>query len=445
MANYLVLGSGLVAGPCVEYLCRDTQNKVVVASNLLDEAEALASPFENANAVFLDVGAPGELTTLARDFDVVLSLVPPPFHARVARACITAGTHMVTASYQTDEMRALDVAAKDAGVCLFNEIGLDPGIDHLAAKKIIDAAHAKGEKIESFVSWCGGVPAPASNTNPLGYKFSWQPKGAILVLLNEALYLKNGEVERVQADALMDWARPVFIGAEGFQCYPNRNSVQYRDIYGLSDIQTLIRGTLRWPGFCNIMQLAKWMGLFGQDEVVVDGCQSWRDYIVRLNAGETLDALQAESDRAAWAALDWLGVFSETPVGEQATPLDAFCDLLLAKLSYGPDEQDMVMLIHKFVIRRPDGSRYCQQAVLRREGHIGGPSAMAQTVGLPIAMAARLLGGGHLRKSGLVLPVSPEIYEPLLDWLAEEGIGFEETTFEASDTRAPEFLAELQY
>ncbi|HHI88391.1 MAG TPA: saccharopine dehydrogenase [Hellea balneolensis] len=443
MTNYLVLGSGLVAGPCVDYLCRQPESHVTVASNLPDEAQALVNGYDNARAVHLDASDEDEMVGLVRAHDVAISLLPPAFHVPVAEACIRGGTHFVSASYETEAMRALAGAAEQAGVGLFNEIGLDPGIDHLGAMQIIDKARADGERITHFVSWCGGLPAPHSNDNPLGYKFSWQPKGAILVLLNTAQFLQDGAPVHVPGKRLMDWARPVVIGAERFACYPNRNSINYREIYGLDGIDTLIRGTLRWPGFCEIMAAAKRLSLFAQSPHEQPSQTSWCDLVKSLNQGQEIADIRQGLSRRARTALDWLGVFSNAPVGPHVTPLDAFCALLLERLSYAPGEQDMIVLSHKFILRRPDGSQRFKQMILRLEGRPGGPSAMARTVGLPAAMAARLLGEGQLQKTGLILPVSPDIYTPMLNWLAAEGICFEEQAFGPDEMSTQTFLVEL--
>ncbi len=449
MAKYLVLVAGLVVAPLVEYLCRKPENIVVIANDILSDAQDLAAPYKDASAEFLDVSDVQALQTRAADFDVVLSMVPPPLHPLVAQACIAAKAHMVSASYQSAEMLALSADAKAAGVTILNEIGLDPGIDHLSAVQIIDAAHAEGEQIEAFVSWCGGIPAPDDNNNPLGYKFSWNPKGAILVLLNEARYMQGGVNKTIAPKNLMNWAKPVHIGGLDLECYPNRNSLLYKDIYNIPEVKTLIRGTLRYPGFCQIMQLAKTLGLFGFEKITGSKTTSWKDYIAILNGGASLETLRKTAPNKPWQALEWLGVFSDTPVHAGQTPLDVFCNLLLEKLSYLDGERDMIVLQHKFIIKRTDGTKYYRSALLKYIGEQDGKngikaiSAMAATVGLPAAMAAQMIADGHITQTGMVLPVSPNIYEPILRLLKLDNIEFAEQIWEQDQMNAAKFIPEL--
>ncbi len=442
MAKFLVLGAGLVAAPLVAYLCRRSDNKVVIANNVLADAEALSTPHPNASAEFFDVTDAAALTKCAAEYDVVLSMVPPPFHPLVAQACIAAKTHMVSASYQSPEMLALDNDAKAAGICILNEIGLDPGIDHLGAMQIIDEAHKGGETIEAFVSWCGGIPAPDDNDNPFGYKFSWNPKGAILVLLNQADYMRAGVAITVEAENLMGWACPVRIGGLDLECYPNRNSLFYKDIYGIQEVQTLIRGTLRYPGFCQIMQLAKALGLFGLDPVTTQA-KDWRGFIGEMISTTELEALKTEAKPTAWAALEWLGVFSSEVLPDGNSPLDKFCALLLEKLSYLDGEKDMIVLQHKFIIKKTDGTKIYKSALLKSMGIPYGFSAMAATVGYPAAMAAQMIADGKIDQTGLLLPVTKNIYAPILDMLAQENIKFIEHIWQQDEMTDQDFIPEL--
>lgn len=446
MAKFLVLGAGLVTAPLVEYLCRRLENTVVAASNILADAQSLMANYTNASAELIDVTNVTALQSRASEFDVVISMVPPVFHTRIARACIAAKTHMITASYQSPEMLALMDEAKEANITILNEIGLDPGIDHLSAMQIIDAAHARGEKIEAFVSWCGGVPAPASNNNPLGYKFSWEPKGAILVLLNQADFLRGGQGVTVVPDALMDWAKPVRICGQDYECYPNRNSLLYRDIYNIPEVQTLVRGTLRYPGFCQIMQLAKRLGLFNLEILPCAYGISWKNYISLFNTENDLTELQSTSSETAWAALTWLGIFSDMPTQFNLNPLDTFCALLLEKLGYLEGEKDLIVLQHKFIINTSDGTKYYMTSTLTRTGDPQGSygySAMAATVGYPAAMAAQLIADGKIDRTGLVLPTTKDIYEPILEMLAREDIEFTEQVWQEHEISESEFISEL--
>ncbi len=448
MARFLILGAGLVTAPIVEYLCRRPENEVVIANNILADAQNMADGFSGARAIAFDVRDIDALIPLATKFDVVLSMVPPPFHLLVAEACIAAKTHMISASYQTSEMMALDAEAKAAGICIMNEIGLDPGIDHLSAMQIIDEAHENGEEIDAFVSWCGGIPAPADNGNPpsynpMVYKFSWNPKGAILVLLNQADYLRTNHNVTVAAEDLMAWAKPVDIDGLDMECYPNRNSLPYKDIYGILEVKTLIRGTLRYPGFCQIMQLAKTLGLFNLGDFAAPPGTTWKQYIELLNGNTGIDILCKDASKTAWSALEWLGIFSDVAIPKGHSPMDVFCGLLLEKLAYLEGEQDMVLLQHKFIIKKADGTKYYKTAYLKSIGKRNGYSAMAATVGYPAAMAAELIADGVINHKGLLLPVSKSIYGPLLDMLAREGIEFTGQTWQQDEMSEAQFIPEL--
>lgn len=443
MAKYLILGAGFVAEPTVEYLTRKDTNKITVAGYYLEEAQQLADKFNLVQYIQLDVSNKQALLVVG-DYDVVVSLVPAPLHLLIAKACILQKTHMITASYETPEIQALDADAKQAGISIMNEIGLDPGIDHLAAMEIIDNAHASGESIESFVSWCGGIPAPDDNDNPLGYKFSWEPKGAIKVLQNDAVYQHNNQEIKVSGNDLMSWATPIEISGLKLECYPNRVSVNYKDIYGLHNIKDIIRGTLRYQGFCGVFQGVKDLGLMQENSQHTNDDISWKDYILILNKVGQLSGIEAKLSSKAYLALEWLGCFSDsTKVTLKDSPLDTLCELLLQKLQYKESEKDMVVLQHKFVIKKADGSRYFISSVLKEIGNPNGYSAMAKTVGYPAAMAAQLLAEGDIKKKGLILPVSKEIYQPLLILLRKENIVFEETVLSDKEMSVDEFISEL--
>ncbi|MBL4774351.1 MAG: saccharopine dehydrogenase NADP-binding domain-containing protein, partial [Alcanivoracaceae bacterium] len=293
MARFLVLGAGFVAEPLVEYLNRREDNHMTIAAYTLLESQTLADKFDHVKAIQVDVADRQALMDVIADFDVVVSLVPAPFHLLIAQVCIHHKVNMVTASYQTQEMSALAKQAEDAGICIMNEIGLDPGIDHLSAMQIIDDAQAKGDEIESFVSWCGGIPAPDDNDNPLGYKFSWEPRGAIMVLLNEAIYQYNNQAIKVIGTDLMQWSKPITIADLDLECYPNRNSVDYKEIYGIDSVKDILRGTLRYRGFCGIFQDIKKLGLMQTELDEITAQITWKDYVLGLNKSKNLEDLKA--------------------------------------------------------------------------------------------------------------------------------------------------------
>ncbi|MFK8010959.1 MAG: saccharopine dehydrogenase C-terminal domain-containing protein [Marinicellaceae bacterium] len=444
MSKFLILGSGFVAEPALEYLYRNSNNLMTIAGFDWSETQQLSSKFNSVSCESIDVTNKKALRELIQDFDVVLSLVPASMHQLIAEVCILQKTHLVTASYETPAMKNLHEKAKKAGICILNEIGLDPGIDHLAAMEIIDKVQAKGETIESFVSWCGGIPAAEDNDNPLGYKFSWEPKGAIKVLQNDAVYQHNNQEIKINGRDLMTWANAIEIDGLELECYPNRNSINYKDIYGIQSAHDIIRGTLRYAGFCHYFQAIKDLGLMQETGFETHENLSWKEYILNLNDSQQLTDIEEKISPISFQALHWLGCFSGSEyVTPNKPPLDCLCDLLLKKLQYKNNEKDMVVLQHKFVIKKSDGSRYFISSVLKEMGNPNGYSAMAKTVGYPVAMAAELIADRTIQSKGVVLPVTKEIYQPLLKLLKKENIIFQETLITEKELSVENFLQEI--
>lgn len=246
----LLLGSGMVARPAAEYVVREPENKLTIACRTLATAQALAADLPQTTAISLDASNTEALEKAVAEHDLVISLIPYTHHAAVIKAAIKGKTHVVTTSYVSPAMRELDAAAKEAGIVVFNEIGLDPGVDHLYAVKVIDEVHTKGGKVKEFYSYCGGLPAPEASGNPLGYKFSWSARGALLALLNSASFVEGGKEVSVDGKDLMATAKPYCISPPyAFVAYPNRNSVPFREFYDIPEAQTVVRGTLRYQGF----------------------------------------------------------------------------------------------------------------------------------------------------------------------------------------------------
>ncbi|KII84993.1 hypothetical protein PLICRDRAFT_116968 [Plicaturopsis crispa FD-325 SS-3] len=256
----LLLGSGFVARPCAEYIVRDPSNELIIASRTLENAQALGADLPNTSAVSLDVNDTAALDAAIAAVDLVISLIPYTFHAAVIKSAIKSKTNVVTTSYVSPAMRELDAAAKEAGIIVLNEVGLDPGIDHLYAVKTISEVHEKGGKIKEFHSYCGGLPAPECSNNPLGYKFSWSSRGVLLALLNSGSYLSGGKRLDIPGAELMGYAQPYFISpAFAFVAYPNRDSVPFREFYAIPEAETVVRGTLRYQGFPEFIKALEWL------------------------------------------------------------------------------------------------------------------------------------------------------------------------------------------
>ncbi|XP_063230692.1 alpha-aminoadipic semialdehyde synthase, mitochondrial [Bacillus rossius redtenbacheri] len=437
----LVLGAGYVSAPVVEYLHRESNVHITVAAALKDEADAIASSFERGvEPALLDVTErPDSLQELVSAADVVVSLLPRSLHALVARVCIQQGVHMVTASYCTPEMQELHASAVDAGVTVVNEVGLDPGIDHLLAMECFDEVHQAGGKVESFVSYCGGLPAPEFSDNALRYKFSWNPLGVLQNTLSTAKYLHRGEEVTVpDGGQLMEEARPLhFLPGFSLEGFPNRDSTVYADRYGIAkEAHTVIRGTLRFQGFCDTVRGMQRLGLFDctpHPALHPKGPDiTWRQLICTLiglsdstifyeNLKSKLQQIMGGEGWRRVDALESLGLLEDDPVRKKNTPVLTISHFLSKRLALEKTDRDLVVLRHDVGILWPDGRRESRGISMVSYGEPG-RSAMSRAVGVPTAIAAKMVLDGEIQQKGMTLPFTPDIYRPLLSRLRAEGL-----------------------
>ena len=435
MKNVLVLGAGLVARPLVQYLLDQPDLEVTIASRTVSKAEALIGGRPRGRALAFDIVKDGDaLGALVAQADLAISLLPYIYHVQVAEQCVRYRRHMVTTSYVKEAMQALDGAAREAGVILLNEIGVDPGIDHMSAMRIIDRVHRAGGQIAHFRSYCGGLPAPEANTNPFGYKFSWSPRGVLLAGRNDARYLENGQIVEVPNSRLFATRHTVPVGGVGdLVAYPNRDSLPYRDLYGIPETRTIYRGTLRYPGWCETWQAFVELGLLDLTERDDLAGLTWRQLIAQLIGkpeakdvrGELATRLGLSRDSAVLDRFEWLGLLSDEPLPDAPTILDALAVPMEARLRYEPGERDMLVLLHDFIAEYPGRTEHITSTMVDF-GIPHGDTSMARTVSLPAAIATRLILEGRINLTGVHIPVRPEIYEPVLDELEQMGIRVEE-------------------
>jgi saccharopine dehydrogenase (NADP+, L-glutamate forming)/spermidine synthase len=376
-----------------------------------------------------------DLKALVKPVDLVVSLLPYTFHVQVARECLRYKVNMVTTSYVSDEMRTLDAQAKRANIIILNECGVDPGQDHMSAMKIIHQAQAEGGKIIEFTSFTGGLPAPDANTNSFGYKLSWSPRGVLLAGRNSALYQKDGQRIQIPSEELFNSCHIEHIPELGdFEGYPNRDSLQYIDIYGLQGVQTMLRGTLRYPGWCKTMYNIGQLGLFELEEESLHDMtygRFLRKYL-GLSAGSDLKAEVAErlglpEDDAVIERYEWLGLFSNQDIPlNRGAPIDVLVSLFQEKLQYAPGERDMIVMQHQFTIEHTDNSSEHVRSTLIDYGIPNGDSSMSRTVALPAAIASHLILKGDIELKGVQIPILPELYEPILSELETLDIRFKE-------------------
>jgi saccharopine dehydrogenase-like NADP-dependent oxidoreductase len=437
MKKILLLGAGLVSRPLTRYLLDVPEFEVTVATRTVSKAEHLIEGHPRGKAVPLNVENVGELRRLVSQCDLAISLLPYIHHVKVANLCIEYKKHMVTTSYISPAMKALEEQAKAAGILILNEIGVDPGIDHMSAMRIIHGVEKKGGKVVSFKSYCGGLPAPEANTNPFGYKFSWSPRGVLMAGRNDAKYLENGKIVEIPGKQLFKNHWPLSVEGMNFETYPNRNSLPYIETYGLKDTRTMFRGTIRNIGWCDTLFCIAKLGVLS-DEKRTDLNGLTFDELTRklINAkpGEDTRAalkrfLGADANDKVISDLEWLGLLSaETLPETDPTLLDVMTARFLAKMPYAAEERDMLVLFHEFIAEYP-GKKEKITSTMVDFGIPGGDSSMARTVSLPAAIATRLILEDKINLTGVLAPVMPEVYNPVLDELETMEIVCKEQTF----------------
>ncbi len=443
MKRVVVFGAGLVVRAHVRYLLEHGFH-VTVASRTVRKAEEILDGHPNGTPLAFDITVePDRLETIVAEHDVAVSLLPWQFHPQVARACLNRGKHMVTTSYVKDEMQALDAEARNNGVILFNELGVDPGIDHMTAMQVIDRVHAEGGEITTFQSYCGGLPAPEANDNPYGYKFSWSPRGVLLAGLNNARYRRDARVVEVPGQELFDHVWQVSVAIEGsdtaLEGYPNRDSMPYTSVYGIDPRDVMFRGTLRYPGWCAAMKQVARIGWLRTDGI--DGLQSktFADLTAILIGADGTSGLRERvashlgiaADGPEISSMEWLGLLGDDPLPGPSAPVDILTAHMLEKMSYAEGERDMLVLKHTFVAEFPERTERITSTMIDF-GIPGGDSSMNRTVGLPAAVAVRFILEGRFKEPGVQVPVMKNFYEPALEELGRLGIHFEENvkTFE---------------
>jgi saccharopine dehydrogenase (NADP+, L-glutamate forming) len=450
MKKIVVLGAGQSSPFLIRHLLELAAGRgwiVTVADRDPELAAARVAGHPLGEAIALDAAAEQRLAATVGGADLLVNLLPPDLQLPIARECLRQRVPMVSVSYATPEIRALGEEAAGLGVLLLMEIGLDPGIDHMASMSLVDRVHRRGGIVDSFLSYGSGVPAPESVDNPLAYAITWSPRSVVLAGRAGAHFLRDGRLRAVPKHRVFDCTWPVEVPGVGrMTAYPNRDSLAYRRIFGLAHAHTLIRGTLRHPGFCRAWRLIVRLGL-NTERIAIPGLpeRSFAELVEMFLpdglSGSTVEERTAEYlalplDDPALASLRWLGLFSREPAGFAGkTVTDALAGLLLEKLRLPPGGRDMVVLLHQLEARYPAaaggdavGRRERVTATLVERGEPGGITAMARTVGLPAALAARLVLDREIDLAGCHIPTEPSIYEPLLAELEREGVRFLETT-----------------
>lgn len=419
----LILGAGLVSKPGVTYLLENRNLKITVASRTVSKAEALVKGFPNGIARQVNVENPEELDKLIKEHDIMISLLPWVHHLKVADLCIKNNKHMATTSYVSEGMKKLDAEARSKGLLFLNEIGVDPGIDHMSAMKIIDEVYHEGGKVIHFYSYCGGLPAPKDNDNPFGYKFSWSPKGVVLASRNPARFLENGKVVEIEGkDLFLNKRIEEVEGLGTFEVYPNRDSMPYKDLYGLKDAETVMRGTYRYLGWCDTLKKIVDLGLVNETPVPNLKGKTFKQMMADIvGANEKDDIKEKVAQKVGLATnsevidrLEWLGLFSEEKVPDFDNHLDILSERMQEKLYFKEGEVDLLLLRHKFIVENKNGTKDFITSTMIDFGIPHGDSAMARTVSLPLAIGVNMMAQGEINLTGVQIPTIKEIYEPVL-------------------------------
>ncbi len=428
----LLLGTGMVAKPLADYIL-DNHIELTIASRTLAKAEKLIRNRTNGKALEWTVDDKETLDTLIAENDLTISLLPYTHHVTVAKLCIKHKKNMVTTSYVSDEMKALDTEAKEAGIIILNEIGVDPGFDHMTAMRIIDKVKAKGGKIKEFYSLCGALAAPEEADNPFRYKFSWSPRGVIMAGNNGAKFLKNGKTVEIPTENLFkDPLKIDFPEVGEMEVYPNRDSLAYIGLYGLEGIETMYRGTFRYPDWCEIMDAIKALGMTNYEPQSFEH-KTYRKIMARqlklypANIKEKVaERLKLAIDSPAIVAMEWLGFFSDTLVAfNEGSNFDLTCDLMLRKMMLPKGARDMVIMLHTFLVENADGTKEVIKSRLL-DFATNEDTSIARTVALPAAISAKMILDGKITDIGVHIPVSKSIYEPVLNELENLGIAMVE-------------------
>lgn len=439
MKKILILGAGLSSSSLIKYLLDHSVQynwKVRIGQRTIEVAKRKIGNHPNGEAVAFDVFNEQQLLEEVKNTDVVISMLPARFHFLVAERCVEFGKHMITASYVSKDIKGLHEKAVEKGLLLLNEIGVDPGIDHMSAMKVIDEIRAKGGEMVSFKSSTGGLVAPEFDNNPWNYKFTWNPRNVVVAGQSVAQYIYNGNYKFVPYNQLFRRIEKMSILDVGeFEMYPNRDSLGYRETYGLEDIPTLLRGTLRRPGYCAGWNVFVQLGAT-DDTYTIENSENltYREFINSFLPYDAKDSVEQklcnyvgiDMESETMSRLKWLGIFEDTKTGmPNATPAQILQKLLEEKWALGSEDKDMIVMQHQFDYKlNGKNKRITSSLVVIGKDQVH--TAMSITVGVPVAIATKLFLTGVIKQKGVIVPTMKDVYEPVLKELEEYGIVFVE-------------------
>lgn len=453
MKNILVIGAGRSSSSLITYLLDNSVQenwKVTVGDVSLDLVKQKTKGHPNSRAIIFDVNDQKQREHEISISDIVISMLPAFMHLSVAKDCVRFKKHLVTASYVSKEMAELNAEATAANIILVNEAGLDPGIDHASAMKVIDHIHSTGGKLTSFKSYCGGLVAPEYNDNPWGYKFSWNPRNVVLAGQGTAQYIDQGQYKDIPYERLFIQTEIIEVDMSDtdsklnktkFEAYANRDSLSYRKIYGIESIPTMLRGTLRMPGYCKAWNVLVKLGLTDDTRMIALPENLTYKKLVEslLPAGsrplkeKLIEFMGEEMDAESLQKIEWLGIledkkieFKKSADQNNVSLAQILQHLLEEKWKLKEHDKDMIVMQHQFeyLTNKNENKKIISSLVVKGEDQTY--TAMAKTVGLPLAIITKLILQNKIKARGVVIPTIKEIYEPLLTELESFGIKFEE-------------------
>lgn len=439
MQKILILGAGLSASSLIKYLLDHSTEydwKIKIGDLSEETAKKKINGHPNGEAFIFDVKNQEQCYAEVEQADIVISMLPASMHFTVAEACVKFSKNMVTASYISKEIKELHQQAIDKDIIILNEIGVDPGIDHMSAMRVIDRIREAGGSIEEFYSSTGGLVAPKHDNNPWNYKFTWNPRNVVLAGQGSSMFIKNGHYKYIPYNKLFSRIIRTHVLDYGeFEIYPNRDSLKYREIYGLEDIPSMFRGTMRRPGFARAWDVFVQLGCTDDTYVIEDSenmtnrqfINSFLRYEPHIPVEKKLaHYVGIDEDSEIMYKMRWLGIFSDTVIGlKKATPAQIMQHILEQKWILDEDDKDMIVMQHRF-ISNIDGKKKLILSSMAIEGTDQVHTAMSKTVGYPVAIATKNILRGKIKAKGVKIPIDKCIYEPVLEELESMGIKFVE-------------------
>ncbi len=449
MKKILLLGGGLSTTSLIKYLLNNSEKydwQLRIGDIQLDFIKEKIGNHPRGECFKFEVENQKQLFDEVSKTDIVISMLPAKFHHFVATAAVELGKNMVTASYVSDDIKALDNKAKEKGVLILMEMGVDPGIDHMSAMQIIDKIKARGGKINLFKSYTGGLVVPKYDNNPWNYKFTWNPRNVILAGQGVSKFIRHGKYKYIPYHQVFSRIERITFNEVGeFEAYANRDSISYREIYGIKDIPTIFRGTLRRPGFCKAWNVFVQLGMTDDSYLVEDVANmTYREFtntFLAFHKTMTVEEKIAKlfnlsEDSSILYKLRWLGIFSNEKIGLiKATPAQILQHLLMKKWALEEGDKDMIVMRHLFEYEINNKIEQIESSlVVYGNDH----TAMSITVGTPLAIAVKRILNGELTGSGVERPVKKEIYEPILEELKDYGVIFQERVIKENEDMNPD-------